>query len=209
MIIVGAGGLAIEILEILKEKYSCNDIYFFDNVNKLESKLIYKKFKILTTEKEVKEVFRKKGKEYCIGVGGIKNKINLITLFDNYGGELNSVISKYSFIGSYDVNIGNGSIIFPGVKISNSVSLGKACLVYYNSVITHECKIGDFVEISPSANVLGSVKVGHNVCLGANCSILPKLVIGDNAIVGAGAVVTKSVDDAKTVIGIPAVSIGF
>ena len=46
MIIVGAGGLGIEILEILKETHTCNDIYFFDNVNELKSKLIYKKFKI-------------------------------------------------------------------------------------------------------------------------------------------------------------------
>jgi sugar O-acyltransferase (sialic acid O-acetyltransferase NeuD family) len=204
MIIVGAGGLAIEILEILKEKYQNNEIFFFDNINKFKSKLIYNQFKVLTTKEEVQEVFKKYGNSYCIGVGGIKNKLKLINLFDCYGGELNSAISSKSFIGSYNVNIGKGSIIFPGVKISNSVSLGKACLVYYNSVITHECVIGDFCEISPSVNVLGKVTIGNKVWLGSNSTVMPKIKIGNNVTVGAMALVTKNVKDNITVVGIPA-----
>ena len=204
MVIVGAGGLAIEILEILKETNQGNEIFFFDNINKLNSKLIYNQFKVLTTEKEVQEVFKKYGKSYCIGVGGIQNKLKLINLFDNYGGELNSVISSKSFIGSHNVNIGKGSIVFPGVKISNSVSLGKACLVYYNSVITHDCVIGDFSEISPSVNVLGKARIGNKVWLGSNSTVMPKIKIGNNVTVGAMALVTKDVKDNITIVGIPA-----
>lgn len=204
MVVIGAGGLAIEILEILSESYLDSEIYFFDNVNDLPSKYLFDKYKILSSLEEVINIFTSLDNNYCIGVGGIDNKIKLIKLFNSLGGELCSVISKECIIGKHNVSIGKGSVIMPGVKISNNVSLGVANLVYYNSVITHDCSIGDYCEIAPSVNILGRVSVGQRVWCGANCTILPKITISNDVVIGAGAVVTKNIENKCTVVGIPA-----
>lgn len=206
MIIVGAGGLAKEILSIVQEQYSDRDIYFFDNVNEFSSPYIFSKFKILSTQEELLDVFENTGYEYVVGVGGIENKIKLTEYFNSLGGRLKTLVSKYSFVGKYEVSIGKGSILFPGVKVSNNVFLGSNCLVYYNCILTHDCVIGDNAEIAPGVSVLGGVKIENNVWIGSNSTILPKLKIGSDSIIGAGAVVTKDVEKRQIVYGVPAKS---
>jgi acetyltransferase-like isoleucine patch superfamily enzyme len=48
------------------------------------------------------------------------------------------------------------------------------------------------------------VTIGKNVWLGCHVTVLPGVTIGDNAIVGAGAVVTKSIPNGETWVGVPA-----
>tara|TARA_R110000772_G_scaffold207862_2_gene318358 strand:+ start:757 stop:1392 length:636 start_codon:yes stop_codon:yes gene_type:complete len=203
MVVIGAGGLAKEILEILKESYKESEIFFFDNIIKNTERTLFDKYKILKTREEVLEVFAMYGDSYCIGIGGVESRLQLISYFNSIGGKLKTVTSKESFISEY-VKIDTGTVVFPGVKISNNVTIGKSCLIYYNTVITHDCEIGDFVEISPSVSVLGKAKVGNNSFLGANATILPNVSIGDDSIIGAGAVVTKSVPNGVLVVGVPA-----
>ena len=204
MIVIGAGGFATEVLEILIESYDINEIYFFDDVNNLSSDLLFNSYKILTSLDQVKEIFNTISNKYCIGLGGIKNKIKLTEIFNSIGGELTSVISKNAIIGKHNVSIGRGSVILPGVKISNNVRIGVLNLIYYNCVIAHDCFIDDYCEISPSVNILGNVIIGKSVWCGTNCTILPKLIITDDVIIGAGALVNKSIEIKATVVGVPA-----
>ena len=205
MIIIGAGGLAIEILEILKQNSHYSKIYFFDNINRLEKKLLFDKYRILTSYDEVLQIYeQEKSFDFCIGFGGIQNKSNLVKKFEKLGGKLTSIISDNSFVGTHNVKISPGVIIMPGVKISNNVKIGKASLIYYNSVITHDCTIGDFCELAPNVNILGNVNVGNRVWCGSNSVLFPNIKIGDNVVVGAMALVNKNVKDNATVIGIPA-----
>ena len=204
MIVIGAGGFATEVLEILIESYDINEIYFFDDVNNLSSDLLFNSYKILTSLDQVKEIFNTISNKYCIGLGGIKNKIKLTEIFNSIGGDLTSVISKNAIIGKHNVSIGRGSVILPGVKISNNVRIGVLNLIYYNCVIAHDCFIGDYCEISPSVNILGNVIIGKRVWCGTNCTILPKLIITDDVIIGAGALVNKSIEIKSTVVGVPA-----
>ena len=50
-------------------------------------------------------------------------------------GLLVPLTGKNSEIGHHDTKIDIGCNILSGVKISNSVSIGKGCLIYYNSII--------------------------------------------------------------------------
>lgn len=205
MVVIGAGGLASEILETLLEQYKSSEIFFFDDINQFETKYLFEEFPILTTLEDVKLHFDKTGDyKFCIGFGGINHKINLVDEFKSFGGELTSVISSLAYVSSYNVSIGEGVIIMPGVKISNNVEIGKCSLIYYNSVITHDCIIGNYCEISPSVNLLGRCEIKNEVFVGANATILPDVIVSNNATIGAGSVVTKDVNINTTVIGIPA-----
>lgn len=204
MLVIGAKGLAKEVLEVCKNTNMLDDLVFFDNVNHYDSKLLYNTFPILTSFEEVKTYFLNIDKKFTLGLGNSKLRYNLYKKLEDIGGEFYSTISSKADIGSYDVNIDIGANILDGVKISNSVTIGKGALIYYNSIITHDCNLADFVEISPNATILGRVKIGSFTQIGANATILPDVEIGDNVIVGAGAVVTKDVPNNRIVKGIPA-----
>ncbi|MGJ8551133.1 NeuD/PglB/VioB family sugar acetyltransferase [Winogradskyella wichelsiae] len=206
MIIVGAKGFAKEVLQIVSVDMGLLDknIVFFDNVSKDLPLKIYDRFTILRSFEAVKRYLsNSEDKSFVLGLGQPKLRQNLYQEFLLLGAEPISLYSKNSEIGDFDVKIGKATSILSGVKISNSVELGKGCLVYYNSIITHDCIIGDFVELSPNATILGRCCIGDYTILGASSVILPDVTIGKNVIVGAGTIVLKDIPDNCTVVGVP------
>jgi len=149
MLVVGAKGMAKEILSVLMEQNNTpdTDIFFFDNVNLSKSSKLYNRFEILKSFEEVKELF-KKNKKFTLGVGSPMIRLELFKKFISLGGEFMSVISSKSLIGNFGTIIGDGSIIMPGVVITNDVVINKGVLVNVNSSISHDSEIGNFSEIA-------------------------------------------------------------
>jgi len=204
MLIIGAKGFAKEILQVCYKNNELDNLKFYDDVNDEIVGEIYNKFEIIKTIDHVQQHFKNVDNRFTIGIGNSNLRKKLSDKFENIGGQITSTISHNITIGDYDVIIGEGANILDGVRISNSVKIGKLALIYYNSVITHDCVIGDYVEISPSVNILGRVTIGDYTHLGANSTILPDVKIGSNVKIGAGAVVTKDIPNNCTAIGVPA-----
>lgn len=204
MIIIGAKGYAKEVLEILHQNNQLEGLAFYDDVNLELPDLLYDQFPILKNEDQVKEYFKNYGNDFTIGLGGPLLRKKMKEKFEALGGKLRSTISKFSDVGSYDVQIGEGTNVLSGVIVSNSVSIGFANIIYYNTIITHDVKTGDYVEISPGAKLLGRCSVGDFSSIGSNAVILPDVKVGKNVIIGAGAVVCKDLPDNCVAIGIPA-----
>ena len=202
MVIIGAKGLAKELLQIVEDSNDAKNLVFFDDINLDEPILLYNKYPVLRTEQEVINHFRSDNR-FILGLGSPKLRGKLYKRFKAIGGELYNLIDKTTTIGSY-VTLGEGLTLMSGVKVSNGVKIGKGLLAYYDSIITHDVEIGDFVELSPGCKLLGHVKIGDQVHVGSGAIILPRLQIGEGAIIGAGAVVTKDVEPHTVVVGNPA-----
>ena len=204
MIIIGAGGLAKEILQILQDHNHKGSIYFYDDINNTLPNKLYDKYRVISSIPELIEIFDSDTSLFALGLGNPKLRQGLCMKFELVGGILSSVISGQAYIGKEGVELGLGCNIMAGAKISNGVKLGKAVLVYYNVIITHDVEVGDFVELSPGCILLGHSKIGDYCHIGAGAVILPNVKIGPNSKVGAGSIVTKDVAPNTTVIGIPA-----
>lgn len=199
MIVIGAGGFASELLQILKDEA----VFFFDNVSRPAKTLFLDRHPILSTEEQLKKELAK-NPAFVLGLGRPEHRLGLTNYVEALGGQLHSVLSRNTSIGTIGVETGAGVTILDGVRISNKVQIGKGSLLYYNVVVTHDCTIGEFCELSPGATLLGNVQVGDLTHIGANATVLPRVKIGKNCIIGAGAVVTKDVPDNSIAMGVPA-----
>lgn len=112
--------------------------------------------------------------------------------------------------------IGDGSIVHSPVWIGDGVIIGKRNKIQALSFLPKGVETEDDVFIGPGVVFTNDKNppsqgkgwsktlVRRGAVIGANATILPGLEIGENATIGAGAVVTKSVEAGKTVVGNPA-----
>lgn len=104
-----------------------------------------------------------------------------------------------------DVVVGDDVTIKSGVQLWDGVRLGDRVFVGPNATFTNEKRPRS--KVYP-AHFLQTI-IEKDVSIGANATILPGLTIGTGAMIGAGAVVTKNVPPYATVVGNPAVIVGY
>jgi len=203
MLIIGAKGLAKEVLEIFHQKNELKDLFFYDDVSTGLPEKLYGQFEIITSMSDAIELF-KNDNRFVIGIGNPRLRKMMCEKFMNAGGRLISAISPYAHVGSYQTTIAEGCIIMAGTVITNDVTIGKICLVNPNCVISHDSTIKDNVEISPGVKITGHCYIDEGCSIGTGAILLPKVKLGKNVTVGAGAVITKNVEDGLMVVGVPA-----
>ena len=203
MLIIGAKGLAKEVLEIFHQRNELENIHFYDDVTENFTDYLYGSFPVVKSMESALEVF-KKDHRFIIGIGNPDLRFEMYNRFKAAGGKLVSAISPLAQSGHYGTTIGEGAIVMAGTVITNDVTIGINCLINPNCTISHDTVIGDFVEISPGVKITGYCNIGDFCTIGANATILPKLRLGNRVTVGAGAVVIKDVKEGLTVAGVPA-----
>lgn len=202
MIIVGAGGHAIEVLDSIKPLVGDVIPVFFSELEEGNSKLA-STFTLVHSEEKILEHLKTDDK-FFLGVGNPNLRERFLKSFENLGGKFNTVRDKTSSVssssqGEFDAMafafIGPDTVIEKGVLVNARAS------------IHHESRIGEYSEIGPGAILLGNVQIGKKCKIGAGAIILPGITLGDEVVVGAGAVVTKDVPDKEVVAGVPAKSL--
>lgn len=102
------------------------------------------------------------------------------------------------------VEVGAGSMICAGARLSTDIRLGSHCVVNLNATIGHDAVLGDYVTLSPSVNVSGHVQLGEGCEIGTCVGLVPFATVGAWSIVGAGATVVHSIGSRVTAVGTPA-----
>lgn len=200
MVIVGAGGHALEVFDeliCLDSELKSQEIICYD---KDFSKLSFKgNIRVFHTEDELRRDVSGSFL-FCLGIGNSQIRKKMINFLEEIGGTYfpirskNSIVSDSSY-GSYDAL--NQSFIGPEVKI------GLGSLINVGAKIHHEVSLGDFVEIGPGALILGNATIGDFTQIGAGAIILPGVQVGENCKIGAGSVVTRTIENGKTAFGVP------
>lgn len=102
------------------------------------------------------------------------------------------------------VKFSMGTIICAGSILTTNIIIGDFVHVNLDVTVGHDSSISDFSTVSPGVHISGKVIICSNCFIGTGTNILEDLSIVSNVIIGSGAVVTKSINEIGTYVGIPA-----
>ena len=202
MLVLGARGHAIELLQVL-EDVGEESLAFYDDVSPDAPAQLFGRYPVLRSPAEAMQYLCDDSR-VVLGIGGGRLRERLAGLARQWGGQLHSVVAASANIGRHCVVLEAGLNVMHGVLISNEVQVGEGSLINTSATLHHNVVVGRYCEISPGAQLLGHVQIGSYSQVGAGAVVLPRIVIGQGATVGAGAVVTRNVADNEVVAGIPA-----
>lgn len=206
LVIVGAGGLGRELLQIVKvinaKKPTWNVIGFVDdNVNALDG--IECDIEIIGT---VQEWIPSHEDYVAIGIADTHTKKKIVEMFNTKGAQYANIVHPDANIGSYN-KMGQGIVICSHADITVNCKIGNFVFMNSYAAVGHDAVIGDYCTLFPYCNVAGYTILGEGVTIGALASTYPGIKIGDYATVGMNSAVIRNVKSASTVMGVPAKTI--
>jgi sugar O-acyltransferase (sialic acid O-acetyltransferase NeuD family) len=141
-----------------------------------------------------------------IGIGTPATRLRLAAELRNLLPDIEwpSIIHPTAVIDLDSARIAEGCYLGAGVIATVNVTLEPFALCNFGCTLGHEARIGAGSVVNPGANISGGVVIGTGVLVGTGAQILQYLYVGAGATVGAGSVVTRSVPDGLTVLGVPA-----
>jgi len=127
----------------------------------------------------------------------------LAARYDAVGARWATVRHAASWI-SPSAKLAPGTAILAGAIVQTGAELGPHVVINTGAIVEHDTQVGDFSQFAPAAVTGGGVEIGPDCYLGLGCRVRDHVRIGTGVTVGMGAVVTRSVADGETVLGVPA-----
>jgi len=200
--IIGAGGQARIVYEILSYDRNMEVVAFVDN--------------LVRTGKETINGIPIMG-DHSVLPGlikdGVKGTIVAVSMNDirkahfeklrAMGLELINAIHPTASL-AHTVNLGRGITICMGAIISTDVNIANNVIIGTGAIVDHESRIEDHVRINSGCSLAGRVTVKKSAHVGIGSVVKEEVTIGENVIIGAGSVVLEDVPDDVTASGTPA-----
>lgn len=206
LVILGAGGLAREIQQIISdinaEDSTFELIGFIDENVENHGKMIRQVPVLGDFEWLEKNKNKQIGLVLGTGFPKIKKRfvglVRQIRLFS-----FPVLIHPMAHIGN-NVKIGGGVVIMMHNSITVDIEIGDYAMINQGCSIGHDTRIGRFASLSPHCVISGHTTIGEGVDLGSNVATKPGVSIGDWSVIGLQSGVIKDIPARVVAVGCPA-----
>lgn len=205
VVIIGAGGFAREVLDIVdavnqdKRQYDVLgyvvDPQYGSPGTVINEKPILGGFDWLLKHAE--------GVSVICGVGPSHHRYRLVQRAEAAGCRFFSIVHPTAVMTRW-VELGQGTVVTAGCILTNRIHIGRHVHLNLDCTIGHDVNMEDFVTLAPGVHISGNVTLAKGSYVGTGANIIEKLQIGEWSIVGAGSTVVKNVPANTTVVGVPA-----
>lgn len=189
IIIIGCGGLAKITIDILnlKDEYKIEGM-----VNTKLSDLSIGGIRVIGTDDDLLDIFKKGTKKAVVAIGGISLETNIVRgekykRIKDIGFETINVIQQEAYI-SRTAKIGEGNIIIGDCYIGPDVTIGSGTIIHPYTSIEHDSVIGDYVQLSQGVKIAGNVKVGRFSFIGMGSNIVQGISVPEKTFIKSGSV---------------------
>ncbi len=199
LIIIGAGGHAKSVIDILESMNEYKILGLVDNAFELGSEVLG--YKVIGNDLDL-EKLKSLSKFAFIAIGQIKNPFPRFETYQKLKKldfDLPTVISPSSII-SDKSEIGDGTIVMNGAIINAGAKVGSNCIINSGAIIEHDASIGDNTHISTNSVINGSASVGNNSFVGSGSIIRNNISIGNECIISMGSIIYKNISDGVTTL---------
>ena len=192
IVIIGAGGIGREVAWIIEEINEVNPTWnvigFVDENIEMHNKVL-NGYKVLGGLNALTELNVKPYVVVAIANCTVKKKIveRLEGKFD-----FATIIYPTVKVSKY-IEIGKGSIIYPGVILTVNTKIGNHVLLSGNCGIGHDTVIGDYSSVLWGSNFSGYDNVGESCFIGVGTKVIQGINISDGNRISAGMTVTEDV----------------
>ncbi len=207
--VYGAGGFGREVKMLIDQINASSNTYefigYFDDGTPKGT--MVNGYPVLGAKEELNAFAEPLCLAFAVGSPDTKKKI--VNNIKNDKVTYPTLIHPNVLIGNDDVTIGEGCIICAGCIITINIKIGRFVILNLACTVGHDTVIEDYASFMPGVNISGEVLIKEGVYVGTGAKIINQLDIGRFTIVGAGAVVSKTLPDECTAVGIPAKAIKF
>ncbi|OAT80386.1 acetyltransferase [Desulfotomaculum copahuensis] len=203
IVIVGAGGHATVIAEIIKKQGKYDIIGYTAPGERVPGDDWGHEY--LGNDGILPDLQQKGIVLAAIGVGGTGDnrlRAKLYKEVNEYGFSFPVLIHPSATIYSNTL-LGDGTVVAPSAVVNPGVQIGVNVIINSGAIIEHHCIISNHVHVSPGAVICGGVKMSPLVHVGAGSVLVQGVSLGEGAIIGAGAVVLHDVEPWTVVAGNP------
>jgi len=204
VVIIGAGGMGREVLDVIDACNKVNrvyeplgfivDIQFGAPGTMINERPILGGFDWL--EHHVDDIY------VICGVGGSHLRYQLIQRAESLNCRFINLIHP-SVILSRQISIGEGNVITAGCILTNHIQIGNHVIVNLSCTIGHDASLQNFVTMGQGVHVSGNVTLGTGCYIGTGTNIVEKIHVGEWSIIGAGSAIIRNIPANTTVVGVP------
>lgn len=207
--IIGAGGFGREVKMLIDQINAVGNKYqfigYYDDGK--EKGTLINGFPVLGKVADLNNVSEEIA--VALALGNPAYKKNVVALINNSKITYETLIHPSVLIGNDAVSIGKGTVICAGNIITCNIMIKDYVTINLACTIGHDTVLESYVSLMPAVNVSGEVVVEEAVYVGTGAKIINQVSVGKNTTIGAGAVVSKSLPENCTAVGIPAKPIKF
>ncbi|NHM05032.1 acetyltransferase [Flavobacterium celericrescens] len=207
--IIGAGGFGREVKMLIDQINAVGNKYqfigYYDDGK--EKGTLINGFPVLGKVADLNNVSEEIA--VALALGNPAYKKNVVALINNSKITYETLIHPSVLIGNDAVSIGKGTVICAGNIITCNIMIKDYVTINLACTIGHDTILESYVSLMPAVNVSGEVVIEEAVYVGTGAKIINQVSVGKNTTIGAGAVVSKSLPENCTAVGIPAKPIKF
>ncbi len=200
--IIGAGGQARIVYEILSYDRNLEVVAFVDNVVHGNDEHIMG-IPVLGDHSVIPGLVKKGVTGAIIAVGDNKIRAEHFEKLKGMGLEPMNAIHPSSIIAP-SAKLGSGVTIAMGAIVSTGARIGNNVIINTGASVDHENEIEEHASIGPRCAIAGRVTIKKGAYIGIGSVVKEYLTIGENTIIGAGSVVLEDMPDNVVAVGTPA-----
>ncbi|MBE6963505.1 MAG: acetyltransferase [Ruminococcaceae bacterium] len=204
LVIIGAGDFGREVSWVVERSNACdaqwNLLGFVDDAPAVQG-MVFDGYPVLGTTAWLAQRTEETWVVCSIGTGRVRKQV-LERVLQQENLHPATLIDPAAIV-ARGARVGEGCVVCAGTVLAIHAELAPHVIVNLNCTVGHDTVLEPFCTIHPGTNLSGKVLVGEGCDIGTGTKVIQGVRLCAGCVVGAGAVVTKTIDEPGTYVGVP------